>query len=465
MEHPDHRRIGRELGIFANDELCGSGLPLWLPAGAAVRAEIERFVVELERKNGYQHVYTPELAKRELYVRSGHWEHFHDDMYPPMRTGTEQVVLRPMNCPHHILVFAAQRRSVRDLPIRIAELGTMFRYERSGVVGGLSRVRQMTLNDGHVFCLPEHLEAEIGNILAMVEIAYEALGIPAPHYRLSLRGPGPKYVADDGLWQRSEAVLRAALRNLGADYEEAPDEAAFYGPKIDLQVSDPQGREETLSTVQVDFHLARPVRPRRVRRRHPSPTGDDPPEHRLDDGADGRTPARGPRRRAPGLVGSVPGADRSDRRRRRRALAPGSRSAPGLWRARRGRRSRRDARRQDPRRAARQGPLRRRDRATGSRERERRRPVTRRSSARSAYQSTTSSRSSRPLPTAGARSSWVRISPSPIASTRARRRGDSCLSPCTCTSDPCSARLRRAGSTCPPSCGRARPTCTLPCTW
>ncbi len=255
MDHPDHRRIGRELGIFANDELCGSGLPLWLPAGAAVRAEIERFVVELERKNGYQHVYTPELAKRELYVRSGHWEHFHDDMYPPMRTGTEQVVLRPMNCPHHILVFAAQRRSVRDLPIRFAELGTMFRHERSGVVGGLSRVRQMTLNDGHVFCLPEHLEAEIGNILAMVEVAYEALGIPAPHYRLSLRGPGPKYVADDELWQRSETVLRAALRNLGADYEEAPDEAAFYGPKIDLQVSDPQGREETLSTVQVDFHL------------------------------------------------------------------------------------------------------------------------------------------------------------------------------------------------------------------
>jgi threonyl-tRNA synthetase len=255
MDHPDHRRIGRELGIFANDELCGSGLPLWLPAGAAVRAEIERFVVELERKNGYQHVYTPELAKRELYVRSGHWEHFHDDMYPPMRTGAEQVVLRPMNCPHHILVFAAQRRSVRDLPIRLAELGTMFRYERSGVVGGLSRVRQMTLNDGHVFCLTEHLEAEIGNILAMVEVAYDALGIPAPHYRLSLRGTGPKYVADDELWQRSETVLRAALRNLGADYEEAPGEAAFYGPKIDLQVSDPQGREETLSTVQVDFHL------------------------------------------------------------------------------------------------------------------------------------------------------------------------------------------------------------------
>jgi len=255
MERPDHRRIGRELAIFANDELCGSGLPLWLPAGATVRAEIERFVVELERRNGYQHVYTPELAKRDLYVRSGHWEHFHDDMYPPMQLGTEQVVLRPMNCPHHILVFAAQRRSIRDLPVRFAELGTMFRYERSGVVGGLSRVRQMTLNDGHVFCAPDQLEDEIARILAMVQEAYRTLDIPAPRYRLSLRDGGPKYVADDELWRRSEAVLRSALRDLDLTYEDGPGEAAFYGPKIDLQVEDPQGRPETLSTVQVDFHL------------------------------------------------------------------------------------------------------------------------------------------------------------------------------------------------------------------
>jgi threonyl-tRNA synthetase len=255
MEYPDHRRLGRELRIFANDELCGSGLPLWLPAGATVRAEIERYVVELERRHGYQHVYTPVLAKRELYIRSGHWEHFHDDMYPPMQVGTEQVVLRPMNCPHHILVFASQRRSLRDLPLRIAELGTMFRYERSGVVGGLSRVRQMTLNDGHVFCAPDDLEAEIVGILAMVVEAYRTLDIPAPRYRLSLRDTGSKYVADDELWRRSEAVLRCALGDLGLTYEDSPGEAAFYGPKIDLQVEDPQGRQETLSTVQVDFHL------------------------------------------------------------------------------------------------------------------------------------------------------------------------------------------------------------------
>jgi threonyl-tRNA synthetase len=255
MEHPDHRRIGRRLGIFASDEMCGSGLPLWLPAGAAVRAEIERFVVDLERSHGYQHVYTPMMAKRELFERSGHWDHYHDDMYPPMQIGSEEVVLRPMNCPHHILVFSAEQPARRDLPYRVAELGTMFRNERSGVVGGLSRVRQMTLNDGHVFCLPDQLESEIAAILDMVDEAYRALAIPAPTFRLSRRGDGPKYVDNDDLWERSERVLHDVLVSLGVPFEESADEAAFYGPKIDLQVRDPQGREETLSTVQVDFHL------------------------------------------------------------------------------------------------------------------------------------------------------------------------------------------------------------------
>ena len=255
MGYPDHRRLGRQLGIFTTDELCGTGLPLWLPAGATVRAELERFVVELERRHGYQHVYTPELAKRELYEQSGHWTHFHNDMYPPMKVGTEQVVLRPMNCPHHILVFRAERRWIRDLPWRVAELGTMFRNERSGVVGGLSRVRQMTLNDGHVFCSPDQLGAEIGSIIAMVEEAYRTLAIPAPRYRLSLPDHQPKFLRDEELWRRSEAVLRTALHNMDLPYDDAHGEAAFYGPKIDLQVRDPRGREETLSTVQVDFHL------------------------------------------------------------------------------------------------------------------------------------------------------------------------------------------------------------------
>jgi threonyl-tRNA synthetase len=255
MDHADHRKLGRQLGIFASDELCGSGLPLWLPAGAAVRSELERYVVDLERRNGYMHVYTPALAKQDLYERSGHWQHFQDDMYPPMEVGAERAVLRPMNCPHHILVFINERPLARQLPWRLAELGTMFRFERSGVVGGLSRTRQMTLNDGHVFCLPDHLEAEIGRILSMVEEAYRALSIPPPRYRLSLRGSGLKYVDNDAMWERSEAVLRSALGNLGLAFEEQAGEAAFYGPKIDLQVEDPQGREETLSTVQVDFHL------------------------------------------------------------------------------------------------------------------------------------------------------------------------------------------------------------------
>jgi threonyl-tRNA synthetase len=255
MDQPDHRRIGRRLGIFTTDDLCGAGLPLWLPAGAAVRAELERFVVDLERRHGYQHVYTPELAKKELYKRSGHWDHYRDEIYPPMQVGSEEVVLRPMNCPHHILVFEAEPRSARDVPFRLAELGTMFRLERSGVVGSLSRVRRMTLNDGHVFCAAEQVEAEIAEILAMVTEAYRALAIPAPTYRLSLRGEGPKYVGDPDVWTVSEAMIRSALGGLGFDYREAEGEAAFYGPKIDLQITDPQGREETLSTVQVDFHL------------------------------------------------------------------------------------------------------------------------------------------------------------------------------------------------------------------
>jgi threonyl-tRNA synthetase len=255
MDRPDHRRLGRELGIFATDEQVGAGLPLWLPAGAAVRAEIERFVVALERRHGYQHVYTPELGKRQLFERSGHWQHYEEDMYPPMRVGGDQVVLRPMNCPHHVLVFDAEPRSLRALPVRLAELGTMFRLERSGVVGGLSRVRQMTLNDGHVFCAVEQIGDEIATILGMVAEAYRALAIPPPRHRLSLRGEGPKYAGDGAAWERSEAMLRTSLDDHGVDYDEAADEAAFYGPKIDLQVTDPQGREETLSTVQVDLYL------------------------------------------------------------------------------------------------------------------------------------------------------------------------------------------------------------------
>lgn len=257
MAIPDHRKIGRELKVYTTDPLCGAGLPLWLPAGAAIRGEVERFIVDLERSYGYLHVYTPQLAKRELFERSGHWVHFQDEMYPPMDIGSDQVLLRPMNCPHHILVFSAERRSARHLPLRLAELGTMFRMERSGVVGGLSRVRQMTLNDGHVFCAPEHIASEIAATVELVQEAYRTLGIPPPTLRLSKRGTGPKYSQDACAWERSEATIREVLADLGLDYHEANGEAAFYGPKIDFQITDPRGRQETLSTIQLDFHLPR----------------------------------------------------------------------------------------------------------------------------------------------------------------------------------------------------------------
>ncbi len=257
MSPHDHRDAGRRLGIYAPNDLCGAGLPLWLPDGTIVRDELERYVVELERAHGYRHVHTPQLGKRELYERSGHWAHYHDDMYPPMAVGSEEVVLRPMLCPHHILVFETERPSAAALPYRLAEVGEMFRFERSGVVGGLSRVRQMTLNDGHVFCHPDAVGTEIADMLEMVGEAYAVLGLPAPRLRLSRRGEGAKYVDDDALWARGEAVLRDVLVDLGLEFDEAEGEAAFYGPKIDLQVRDSRGKEETLSTIQVDFHLPR----------------------------------------------------------------------------------------------------------------------------------------------------------------------------------------------------------------
>jgi threonyl-tRNA synthetase len=255
MEIPDHRRLGRQLNIFSTEEECGSGLPFWLPDGAIIRRELETFVIDLERQHGYRHVNTPVMAKRNLYERSGHWAHYQEDMYPPMDLGSEQMVLRPMLCPHHILIYGQQPRSWRDLPLRIAEVGPMFRYERSGVVGGLSRVRQMTLNDAHVFCTADQVAEEIADILTMVREAYRALHIPPPRLRLSRAGEGPKYVSNPELWQDSEALIRQALERVGASFVEAEGEAAFYGPKIDLQVTDPQGREETLSTVQVDLLL------------------------------------------------------------------------------------------------------------------------------------------------------------------------------------------------------------------
>jgi len=253
----DHRRIGRELGLFANHELIGTGLPLWLPKGATVRRILEEYIVEEERKTGYLHVYTPDLAKRELYEVSGHWGHYKDEMFPSIKLEHEEIVLRPMNCPHHILIYASQAHSYRDLPVRIAELGTMYRYERSGVASGLSRVRAMTLNDAHIFCRPNQIKEEFASVMRLVERAYAALGITDYGFRLSLRDPEDvaKYVANDAMWEMAEQVLTEVMDDLGLPYTRAPGEAAFYGPKLDIQFRDVMGHEETISTIQIDFHL------------------------------------------------------------------------------------------------------------------------------------------------------------------------------------------------------------------
>jgi threonyl-tRNA synthetase len=248
----DHRDLGRDLEIFASAEQVGAGLPLWLPNGAAIVAELERYITGVERRAGYQHVRTPVIAKRELYELSGHWQYFADDIFPAFELGTEQMVLRPVLCPHHALVFGSRLRSYRELPVRLAEFGPMYRRERSGVLAGLNRVRAITLNDAHHFCAPEQVVDEVIVALKMIDNAYEVLGIKADHVRLSLRDDSPKFAGDDASWRQGEAWLREALARRGENFVVAPGEAAMYGPKIDIQVVDSAGRDFTLSTVQVD---------------------------------------------------------------------------------------------------------------------------------------------------------------------------------------------------------------------
>ena len=254
----DHRKLGQELGLFMISDVVGPGLPIWLPKGAMVRSILERYIVDIERSMGYQHVNTPQLARVDLYKRSGHWDHFKDNMYPPMEfENKEELVLRPMNCPHHITIYKHGLHSYRDLPVRLAELGTMYRYERSGVLSGLSRVRAMTLNDAHIFCLPEQIQAETVGVLRLIQRVYRDFGFKDYWYRLSLRNPMDKanFVDNDAMWDRAEEYLRQALHEVGVSFKEAVGEAAYYGPKIDVQLNDVLGHSETVSTVQLDFYL------------------------------------------------------------------------------------------------------------------------------------------------------------------------------------------------------------------
>ena len=253
----DHKVLGKQLKLFANSSVVGPGLPLWLPKGATVRRILERYITDFELASGYQHVYTPQMAKPDLYKQSGHWDHYREGMFPVMKIDNEEFVLRPMNCPHHIQIFKNDAYSYRDLPIRLAELGTMYRYEKSGELSGLSRVRAMTLNDAHIFCTEDQVIAEVKACVVMVEAAYRKLGITEYRYRLSLHDPAntEKYVDNPKLWERAEGELRQVFEDLQLPYYEGFGEAAFYGPKIDIQLKNVLGKEETVSTVQVDRHL------------------------------------------------------------------------------------------------------------------------------------------------------------------------------------------------------------------
>jgi threonyl-tRNA synthetase len=250
----DHRKLGKELDLFLIDEMVGRGLPLLTPKGATVRRQLEEFILRLERRQGYEHVKTPDIARLEIYKTSGHYERYHDSMYPASEVEGEEWQLRPMNCPHHIRVFQRRAYSFRDLPVRIAELGTVYRYEKSGEVSGLIRVRAFTINDAHIFCRPDQLNAEFERVIQLIFQVYGAFGITDFYFRLSLRDEtSGKWMGDPDVWHRAQDAAREALRASGHPFVEAPGEAAFYGPKLDVQIKDAIGREFTLSTNQIDF--------------------------------------------------------------------------------------------------------------------------------------------------------------------------------------------------------------------
>lgn len=253
----DHRDIGQEQELFYIDDEVGKGLAMWLPKGATIRRILDRYITDLEVSEGYLHVITPLVAKLQLYKTSGHWQHYQDMMFPPMKRENEELVLRPMNCPHHIQIFKMRPRSYRELPMRIAEVGTFYRWENSGELSGLIRVRAMTLNDSHIFCTTDQLKDEFIGVVELIKKVYQDLNFKNYWYRLSLHDPKDKkkYVDNPKMWEMSEKFLKEALDEAGVEYKEAIGEAAFYGPKLDVQVPNALGKDETVSTVQIDFHL------------------------------------------------------------------------------------------------------------------------------------------------------------------------------------------------------------------
>ncbi|NHM30554.1 threonine--tRNA ligase [Neobacillus terrae] len=253
----DHRKLGKELSLFTTSQKVGQGLPLWLPKGATIRRIVERYIVDKEERLGYSHVYTPIMGSVDLYKTSGHWDHYQEDMFPVMEMDNEQLVLRPMNCPHHMMVYKNSIHSYRELPIRIAELGLMHRYEMSGALSGLQRVRGMTLNDAHIFVRPDQIKEEFQRVVSLVLDVYKDFDLKDYSFRLSYRDPQDKekYFDDDAMWEKAQSMLKEAMDELGLEYFEAEGEAAFYGPKLDVQVRTALGKDETLSTVQLDFLL------------------------------------------------------------------------------------------------------------------------------------------------------------------------------------------------------------------
>ena len=251
----DHKKLGRELELFFIDEKVGKGLPLWLPRGATVRRLLEEHILDAERHGGYQHVYTPHIANEELYRTSGHLQSYKDSMFAGFGVEDETYILRPMNCPHHIRIFQHDRHSYRELPMRIAELGTVYRYEKSGELSGLMRVRGFTINDAHIFCTQAQVKQEFIASTELILDLYQALKIEDFKFRLSLHDDSDKFMGDPAAWELAEEAIRGALLEVGHPFEEAPGEAAFYGPKLDVQIRDALGREFSASTTQLDFNL------------------------------------------------------------------------------------------------------------------------------------------------------------------------------------------------------------------